>query len=208
MIGDVRELLPLHALGLLDADEAEAVQRAVASDPALAAELDALQLSATALVAPVTPPPDVKARLLASVGGGRFERFAARLASLFDVSVDRARELLGRIERASSWEVGAPGIGLVHFDGGPAHATADCGFVRIDPGAMFPLHTHRGEEVSILLAGELRDDEGRVLRAGDELVQAAGTQPHLTAVGDGPALFAARAADGIELAGAPARPRR
>ena len=52
------------------------------------------------------------------------------MASLFDVTVDRARELLGLIERPASWENPVPGIRLVHFDGGPAYAAADCGFVR------------------------------------------------------------------------------
>ncbi|HEU0033378.1 MAG TPA: zf-HC2 domain-containing protein, partial [Kofleriaceae bacterium] len=74
MTSDVRELLPLYALGILDPDEAQAVERAVAADPGLAAELDAYQASTDALVAPVEPSPDVKLRLLASVGGGRFER--------------------------------------------------------------------------------------------------------------------------------------
>ena len=35
-----------------------------------------------------------------------------------DVTVDKARELLGLVERAASWENPLPGIGLVHFAGG------------------------------------------------------------------------------------------
>ena len=81
---------------------------------------------------------------MASVGAGPLERFAARFAALFDVTVDRAREILGLIERAASWETPAPGVGLVHFDGGPACAAADCGFVRLAPGTAFPFHTARG----------------------------------------------------------------
>jgi hypothetical protein len=190
---DVRELLPLYALGALEPDEATTVERAIENDPALAAELDSyLELSA------VAPSPDVKARLLASAGGGRFERFTDRMAKLFDVSVDRARELLGLIERPASWEHPVPGVSLIHFDGGPAYAAADCGFVRVARGCKFPWHTHRGEEVSILLSGTLRDSDGKVFQAGDEIVHQQGTQHDLYADGDD-AIYVARAMNGIEV---------
>jgi putative transcriptional regulator len=202
-MSDIRELIPLYVLGALDADDAATVERALAADPALGAELDAYNDAIHQLVSvplPAVPSPDVKARLLASVGGGRFERFAARMASIFDVTVDRARELLGLVERDASWENPVPGVGLVHFDGGPACATADCGFVRIAPGCTFPWHTHRGEEVSIVLSGTLRDHDGRLLHPGDELVHARGTQHDISAEGAEPVIFAARAFEGIDVA--------
>jgi quercetin dioxygenase-like cupin family protein len=190
---NVRELLPLYALGELSADEATAVERAVEADASLAAELDGyLELIA------VAPPADVKARLLASAGGGRFEKFSDRLAKLFDVTVERARELLGLIERPASWEHPVPGVSLIHFDGGPACAAADCGFVRIAPGCKFPWHTHRGEEVSVILSGALRDIDGRVLRAGEELVHQQDTQHELVAEDEG-VIYVARAMNGIEV---------
>ncbi|HSD90647.1 MAG TPA: cupin domain-containing protein [Kofleriaceae bacterium] len=195
MTSDIRELLPLYAVGALSPEEAADVERAVQADPMLAAELDAYLSS---LIIPVTPSADVEARLMASVGGGRFERFADRMASLFDVTVDRARELLGRVERAASWEQPMPGIRLIHFDGGPACAAADCGFVRIAPGCTFPWHTHRGEEVNVILSGTVRDSEGKILRAGDELVQSPNTQHDLTA-GDEEVIYVARAMNGIEV---------
>ena len=193
---NIRELLPLYAVNALGADEAAEVERAVQADPALAAELD----SYLGLLTPVTPSPDVKARLLASIGGGRFERFADRMAKLFDVTVDRARELLGLVERDASWENPMPGIALIHFDGGPACAAADCGFVRIQPGCTFPWHTHRGEEINVILSGTLRDSTGKVLQAGDELVQQASTQHDLTA-GTDEVIYVARAMNGIEVSG-------
>ena len=191
---NVRDLLPLYALGELTADEASAVERAIESDANLAAELE----SYLDLVA-VAPPADVKARLLASTGGGRFEKFADRMAKLLDVTIDRARELLGLIERPASWENPVPGISLIHFEGGPAYAAADCGFVRIAPGCKFPWHTHRGEEVSVILSGTMRDVDGRVLGAGDELVHQQGTQHELTNGGDADVIYVARAMNGIEV---------
>jgi len=203
---NIKELLPLYALGALDDDEAKQVERAVAGDAALAAELDAYRETATQLVTLVPsaiPGNDVKPRLMASIGAGRFERFSSRMASLFDVTVDRARELLGLVERGASWETPVPGIGLVHFDGGPACATADCGFVRIAPGCTFPWHTHRGEEVSVILSGTLRDHSGRLLRPGDELVQAQGSQHDISAEGSEEVIFVARAINGIDVANKP-----
>lgn len=191
---DIRDLLPLYALGELSADEAAEVERALAADASLATELDRyLELVA------VTPSADVKARLLASAGGGRFEKFADRIATLFDVTLDRARELLGLVERPASWEHPIPGVSLIHFEGGPACAAADCGFVRIARGCKFPWHTHRGEEVSVILSGALRDLDGRVLRAGDELVHPQGTQHELIAEADDDVIYVARAMNGIEV---------
>jgi len=195
-MSDVRELLPLYALGALEPDEAEAVERAVDADPTLAAELDAY----LDLVPAVEPAPDVKARLLASVGGGRFEKFADRMAKLLDVTVDRARELLALIERPASWftDPRIPGVTLIHFEGGPACAAADCGFVRIAPGCTFPWHTHLGEEVAVILSGEMRDHDGNVMRAGDEMRHPQAHHDQLTA-GDEGVLYVTRAINGIEL---------
>jgi anti-sigma factor ChrR (cupin superfamily) len=119
---------------------------------------------------------------------------------MLDVTVDRARELLGLIERKASWVNPVPGVHLVHFEGGPAYAAADCGFVRIEPGCAFPTHTHRGEEVSIVLEGSMRDIDGKVVSAGDELVQTDGSEHHLVAGPEG-VLYVARAMNGIEIAG-------
>jgi len=213
MTGDVRELLPLYALGILEADEVNVVERAVASDAALAAELASYQQTAGAIgtaIEPVAPPPEVKQRLLASVGGGRFEAFAARMARMFDVTVDRARELLGLIERPASWIPQViPGISFVHFDGGPAAAAADCGFVRLTPGTMFPPHTHIGEEMTTLLSGRVHDAvNNRTIGPGEDYVQPKGTTHYLVCIGDEDCVYASRAMDGIEIAGRRASPTK
>jgi hypothetical protein len=192
----IRELLPLYALGALEPDEASAVEKAIADDPALAALLDAyLDIAPT-----VTPGVDLEARLMASTGGGAFESFSTRMSTLLDVTVDRARELLGLIEREASWVHPLPGIHLVHFEGGPAYASADCGFVRIEAGCTFPWHMHRGEEVSVILEGSMRDRDGKILSVGDQLVLAKGTEHDLVAGAEG-VLYVARVMDGIEIAG-------
>jgi mannose-6-phosphate isomerase-like protein (cupin superfamily) len=206
---DIRELLPLYALGILEPDELQTVERAVASDPLLAAELLAYQDTTSQLVTPIEPSPAVKSRLLASIGGGPLERFAQRLGALYDVTVERARELLGLIERPASWEAQVPGIALVHFDGGAAYAAADCGFIRLAPGAIFPFHKHLGEEVCVVLEGAIYDaTNDRLIEAGEDYSQPAGTEHALINKGSVDCVFAARAMHGIEIAGAPVRPSK
>jgi len=230
MTEDVRDLLPLYALGILEPEEAAAVERAIAEErsaheargplakgsvardqeqhPLLAVELAALQRTADALVVPVVPSPEVKERLLASVGGGRYERFATRIGDLFDVGLDRARELLALIERAVSWDRQIPGIELVHFEGGAAAAAADCGFIRIAPGAVFPLHTHVREESAIILAGRVRDvTHDRVYSAGDEYVMDAGSSHQLACESNEACMFAVRASGGIRVGGVAVAPK-
>jgi putative transcriptional regulator len=212
MTGDVHELLPLYALGILEAEEASVVERAIASDRALAAELAAYQHTAGeigSVIQPVAPSPEVKLRLLASIGGGKFEQYSARMAKLFDVTVDRARELLGLIERPASWVPQIPGIALVHFDGGPAAAAADCGFVRLSPGAMFPPHSHLGEETVTILSGQIHDvTNNRMIGPGEDYVQVEGTSHYLMCVGDEECVFASRAINGIAVGGTRARPAK
>ena len=211
MSADTRELLPLYALGILDADETRLVERALEEDSELAAELasyrhttDALIEQELSAVEPVAPSASVQARLLASVGGGRYESFSARLSKLFDVTVDRARELLGLMERPESWDAFRPGVGLIHFEGGPAVAGADCGFVRLQPGAVFPFHDHRGEEVSVVLMGELKDlRDGQTYGPGDEVVVKTGREHAITTAGEVEVVFAARALNGITIDGKP-----
>jgi putative transcriptional regulator len=211
MSRNIRELLPLYALGILDADEASDVEREVARDAALAAELASYQEAADVLPAgiqPVAPAPHVLQRLLASAGGGRFEAVTARIARMYDVTIERARELLALIERPASWRPQIPGLALVDFDGGPAAAAADCGFFRLSPGAMFPPHTHLGEEASIVLAGQIRDmANNRVLVAGEDYLQTQGSKHFLMCVGDEDCIYAACAINGIDLFGTGTRAR-
>ena len=79
---DVRELLPLYALGVLDVLEQKAVERAAAMDPAIASELAGYLDTAAELIAdpsPIDPPSEIKAQILASSGGGRFASYAITL---------------------------------------------------------------------------------------------------------------------------------
>ncbi len=177
MSADLHELLPLYALGALDADDAAEVERAVAADPALALELSRWQRAAGRIgeaLAPVAPSAEARARLLAAVGGpspaGGPGRFAARVAALFDLDVARAAALLGQIETPAAWSTLAAGVRVLGVAPGPRHAGAQCGLVRVARGARFPWHRHLGEEVALVVHGGARMADGRAVGPGDEIV--------------------------------------
>src|SRR5262245_55797776 len=153
---NIEELLPLYALGVLAPEEERAVERAIAEQPHLAAEMQIFRETAAelaGLATPVAPPDHVRRRLMSSIGGGRFERFVAVFARMFDVTVETGRELLGWVEDPSKWEKVDAFSEVIHFPAGPACAGADTGFVRVVPGGTFPYHGHGGSEVSLVLAG-------------------------------------------------------
>jgi anti-sigma-K factor RskA len=68
---EIRDDLPLYALGALDTEERRAVDAALAQDVELAGELREWTelIGLMALEAPEVPPPDLKARLMARVRG-------------------------------------------------------------------------------------------------------------------------------------------
>jgi hypothetical protein len=198
MSAEVRELLPLYVLGLLEPGEVARVEKAVQGDPGLAAELRAFDDAAARLldgVAPIAPPESVRERLIASIGPvpvGRFERFAARFAEMYDVTVARARELFGLIDDPSTHDRAIPGAVLIHFEGGAACAGADCGFIILPAGAKFPWHRHEGEEHVLVMQGNLRDCDGTLIAAGQEDHKSAGSEHEFEALPGDDLIFCAR----------------
>jgi hypothetical protein len=192
---DVQTMLPLYALGVLDADEARRLEEALADDPRLRRDLALLREGLHDLpraLAPHAPPAHLLERLLASSGGGPFEKFAGGIMKLFDVAIDRAREILGLIHDPGKWHPATPGVALIHFRGGPAHVGADCGIIKVAPGTGFPWHAHKGEEVTLFLAGVGRDHAGVIHVAGGELEQVPGRAHDFTSIGDEDLIFAVR----------------
>lgn len=170
-----------YLLGVLPPAEAAAVERELRDDPAMAAELDALRevLHGLAYVPrPVAPAPSLRARVLAAAEGkGRLARFVEHLARFVDVSAEKARALLDAVDESAAWEAGpAPGVALLHFNGGPRFATADCGLVRFPAGMDWPLHRHLGDEGMFIFQGGIVDDSGVRHVAGDELHMKPGSE--------------------------------
>lgn len=189
----IRDLLPLYALGAVDDAEAQAVERALADQPALAEELDRLLAAAadlTGALPGLAPSPAVRARLLVSTQA-RFERFVERFAALFEVAIDRARALLCLADEPGAWVPGpGPGTAFLHFAPSPALVGADAGFVRLAPGERFAWHRHTGVEHSLVLAGHADDTLSGRLGPGDEQRAEPGTDHEFVAVGNEPFIFA------------------
>jgi hypothetical protein len=156
------------------------------------------------------PPLAVKQRLLGR--RRRFEAFAEccaalRRAALWDLTLDRARELLGLIDRPASWVAQIPGIRLVDFEGGPAAAAADRASSGSRRARCSRCTRTWTREPKIVLAGRVRDATShRILGPGDTYVQAEGTIHSLIAVGDEDCISAVRAIQGIAIGGMRARP--
>lgn len=139
-------------------------------------------------LAPIAPPPALRARILDATREGRLHRFADAIAAMIDVTVDKARELLDRIADPSVWQRDLfPGLDAVWVAGGPAVAGCIRGFARLGAGQTFPEHEHRGVERQLVLQGAMIDSSGNVARPGDETRMEAGTR------------HAYRAADGVDL---------
>jgi hypothetical protein len=196
--------LDLWALGVLTPVEAKEIDahlvgcRSCAGAAAKANE--AIAFVALSL-APVTPRPQVRARLLAGAEGkGRLAQWASQLAKFFDLGVEKARGLLDAVDEPAAWEDDTvPGLLLMHFQGGPALAGADCGLIRFPAGIEWPLHKHLGDEQMFVLEGGFVEDGGAEYRAGAILKKAAGTQHSFTIMPDRDCVCAVSLIEGIEM---------
>lgn len=191
MTDALRDRLLDAALGMLAPSDLALL---LSDEPSAREELDSLEalLHELPLALPESPPPPgLRDRLLRSTAADaeRHAPFADRVARLADVAIDRARALLAEIAEAARWEMMAPGIELMHLVGGPATAHADVGFVRVAAGRRFPRHTHLGPETVLVLTGGYRDEDGRVVRAGETVSAPGGTDHYFTAVEGEPLLY-------------------
>jgi putative transcriptional regulator len=197
------------ALGLLDGDAA----RHLATCPRCAADArllgEGLSGAASSTVAPIAPPPSLRARLLASVAseaGLPYGEHQAALERLFDLDAAGVRALLARARDAAEWEPGfVPGMWLFHLEPGPRWRAAadsgrrlDAGLVRFEPGARFDRHAHPGEEHTVILSGSLILDDGRLYRPGETSLERDGSEHGFFAGPDG-CTFAVVLIDGLKF---------
>ncbi len=167
------------------------------------APLEGVETLALALDA-VAPPPALRSRLERSLAQThRFDDLEEVVASLADVSLDRARTLLLQVDAPdATWEPGpAPGIDLMHFEGGPRVRDAVTGFVRHAPGATFPEHDHVGDESVLVLQGAFEDADGVVYRSGEVAARGPSSSHSYRAVGPLPLVTMAIVQGGVILDG-------
>ncbi|MDP2340816.1 MAG: cupin domain-containing protein [Deltaproteobacteria bacterium] len=136
-------------------------------------------------VDPVEPHAKTKQALLQAIAGPWYAPFARRVAELCEIPLEAAHDLLAAVDDAGRWMVGpAAGTQAFHIDAGPGLEGAIVGFIRIAPGAVFPLHTHVGAEDVLVLQGAFVVGDVEV-RAGSEMPMAAGSRHEVRALGEG-----------------------
>src|SRR5262245_58986837 len=140
-----------YALGLLSAEEREALVRAAAADPKLAEQIAAwnLRLSPLATAGDVEPPPALFARIQAAI--------ATQAQGAGQPVTIRGNEgtwetLTEGIERKMLWSAGPNG--RVTF------------LVRVAPGAKIMAHEHDDDEECYVVSGDVTFDT-LTLKAGD-----------------------------------------
>jgi hypothetical protein len=146
---------------------------------ALVASFEDTLAQASLAAAPVlTPRPALRDSLLAATDPATpLGPYLSRLSRLFDLSFEGISKVVKELEDAARWEPTLlPTVRLFHFDGGPAYAKADNGFVRWAAGSFFPKHKHIGEETTLVVSGRLLLDDGTEVLPGELLVQADGSE--------------------------------
>jgi len=150
----------LYALGALPADEAAAFESRLLAGDVDAGELEDHLLTMTALCEEIasampTPRRALKDAVMAAITPPTEE----------PPQTEETPKQIFVLAEEGEWQQAAPGISLklLHADPEGARTTV---LVRIDPGAAYPPHRHRGVEECLVLEGDLHVD-GRVLGAGD-----------------------------------------
>ena len=104
-----------------------------------------------------SPSSSLKAELLLAVGGPWWAPFARATARLVGLSDSAARALLSTVDDEGRYLPAGDGMRLYHVDQrGPCATDAIVGFVRLQPGARFPNHSHIGQETVITRLGDER----------------------------------------------------
>jgi len=141
-----------------------------------AAEADAVAEGLTAAPASVLAALDKRLE-----GAARFEHLLPNVADLFDLSQNDARALLETIDKASSWaDELAQGVWLCPVKPGPKVADAFTVLVKVEPGAVFPTHTHGSRERVLILEGGYLDVGGTEFWRGELDVREPGTTHSFT----------------------------
>ncbi|MFT5357787.1 MAG: hypothetical protein ACI9KE_005024, partial [Polyangiales bacterium] len=85
------------------------------------------------------PSDGFRSRLLqAAALEGRFERFVDVASNMLDLSPDKTRTLLDRVDSKDSFAEELPGVEFFWLPGGPKTEGAVRGFVRVDRQAELP----------------------------------------------------------------------
>lgn len=136
-------------------------------------------LASAAASEAIEPPASLRDRLLASrARPGKYGIFVDRVARLFALSTETAARLLAELESPEAWKPFlVEGTEMIPVAVGESLGGAIGTFVRVQPGARFPDHVHRGCETMVVLEGGFVEP-GSKLEAwrGEETTREDGTE--------------------------------
>jgi len=169
----------LYALGTLPADKAHAVEQRLQSGCpfclARAAQYAVVAEHLSLSVAPVTPPPGLRKRVL-----DRLPLHAVPAETTEHRKVVRGQD--------QPWiKLPIPGVEMRPLIGEKTF------MVRMQPGAVFPKHDHPQAEQCYVIEGSITDSDGLTLHAGDFVVMSSGTEHNPIRSANGCTLFIAYA---------------
>lgn len=199
----VHELAEL-ALGTMDGAARAEAQRHLDTCPSCRAQLvrDRELLAALGLaLAPESPAPSTRDRLLRDAAVPGPGAFADLVARTFDLGLDDATALIQSAIHGRSWVPGPlRGMELLPFRGGSRLAAAQCCITRFAPDVRFPEHRHLGLELTAVLDGGLLEDGGEEFAAGSTMLKLPGSSHAFTCDPTG-CLAAVALFEGLELEG-------
>jgi putative transcriptional regulator len=178
----------------------ERAERAVTGEDVREVVEGRAALEAIARAVPQAPSPaGLRARIVASAArGGRYGRFADRIARMFDIELDEARRLLAMAEDPKNFGPGPiPNTTWLFVKPGPKFPGALAAIGRLEPGACVPDHGHGSDETTLVLDGGFAEDGGQEVWRGDELYKGAGSEHTFAVVGEQPCVAAVIAPGGV-----------
>ena len=137
-----------------------------------------------ALAPEAAPSPALRQRIFQSIDEmPRLSRFKEVVASMLDISVDKALTYLAALDDPDQWQkTPFDGVTRIPVEGGPQTVGAVAHFVRVEPGKIVPMHSHFGPETGVFLQGRGRGDDGVLTVMGELDVRATGTAHSVSAL--------------------------
>jgi len=202
----IDDRLTPFVLGMLSEAEVDQIERELADDAELRRQLQAAEELVAYLsnhTQGLQSHRSVRTRLLRSIHESKpLSGFTERLQKLFDFDLEEIESLIAMVSDSihSRWKpTGIPDVQVMHFTGGTAVEAADCGFLRLGSGAIFPEHSHVGDEWALVVQGTIEELGGRSFTIGDLAFSRAGSSHTLRVTSTQEALLAIVNFDGIRF---------
>ena len=148
----------------------------------------------TKAIPPMQPNAEVKQKLMSTIShDSNLQGFANRLSQLFDITENQIAKILEKTKHAPGFPwcpMDGSRIFLLDIAGGPRVSAADCGLVYMEPGTQFPLHRHLGDELALILAGEIQEHAGDIKYAGDQIFRPQDSEHSFSVISREPAIIA------------------